>query len=120
MNPRLQRAMSLIRQTSAGIRLASMPRSHVLHEESANDFATEPDRRIEAQIAEAIAAEFPGDVLLGEEGGERLLGAGAPTQCSLHRRSTGWHVQLRPRLSVHRSIAIEAGGVAQCGLSAIR
>ncbi len=117
MNPRLQLAMSLLRQTGVEIRRAFEHRAHVLHEKSANDFATETDRRIETHIAEAIAAAFPGDVLLGEEGGERVLG-GAPAS------GVRWIVDPLDGTYnfVHRfpyiatSIAIEAGGAVQCGL----
>jgi myo-inositol-1(or 4)-monophosphatase len=45
-------------------------------EKSANDFATETDASVEAHIAQRIAALFPGDVLIGEEGGERLPQSG--------------------------------------------
>ena len=117
MNPRLQLALSLLRLTGAEIRRAFERRSHVLHEKSANDFATETDRNLERQIAEAIAAAFPGDVLLGEEGGERVLG-GVPAN------DVRWIVDpldgtynfVHGFPYIATSIAIEAGGVVQCGL----
>jgi myo-inositol-1(or 4)-monophosphatase len=117
MNPRLQLALSLARRTGVEIRRAFEQRDHVLHEKTVNDFATETDRRIELQIADAIAAEFPGDVLLGEEGGERVLG-GAPGN------DVRWIVDpldgtynfVHGFPYIATSIAIEVAGVVQCGV----
>ena len=117
MNPRLQLALLLAQQTAVEIRRAFERRSHVLHEKSANDFATVTDRAIEQHIAEAIAREFPGDVLLGEEGGQRVLG-GAPAS------DVRWIVDpldgtynfVHGFPYIATSIAIEAGGVVQCGV----
>ena len=117
MNPRLQLALTLVRQTGVEIARAFEQRSHVLHEKSANDFATETDRRIEAQIAEAIAAAFPGDALLGEEGGERLLGAGPPTNVRwIVDPLDGTYNFVHGFPYIATSVAIEAGGVVQCGV----
>jgi myo-inositol-1(or 4)-monophosphatase len=117
MNPRLQLALTLVEQTGPLIADAFAQRAHVLHEKSANDFATETDRAIEAHIAQAIAREFPGDVLLGEEGGQRVLG-NAPAS------NVRWIVDPLdgtynfvhgfPYFAI--SIAIEADGVVQCGV----
>jgi len=74
MNPRLQLAMTLADEASVMIRRAFAARRHTLSEKSANDFATDTDREVETMMAARIAADFPGDVLLGEEGGERVLG----------------------------------------------
>ena len=117
MNPRLQLALTLVGQTGIEIRHAFERRSHVLHEKSANDFATETDRRIEAKIAEAIAAAFPGDVLLGEEGGERLLGASATTNVRwIVDPLDGTYNFVHGFPYIATSIAIEVGGVVQCGV----
>jgi myo-inositol-1(or 4)-monophosphatase len=72
MNERLQLALAFASEASLEIAMAFAKRSHALSEKSANDFATETDASVEAHIAERIAAAFPGDVLIGEEGGERL------------------------------------------------
>lgn len=76
---RLLRARDWVRDTNAVIRAAFAQRAHVTTEKSANDVATETDRAVEAWLAAQIAAAFPGDVLLGEEGGERQLGDAAAT-----------------------------------------
>ena len=117
MNPRLQLAMALVRQTSVEIRRAFEQRSHVVHEKSANDFATETDRKIEAVIAEAINAAFPGDVLLGEEGGERVLGGAPPSDVRwIVDPLDGTYNFVHGFPYIATSIAIEAGGVVQCGV----
>jgi myo-inositol-1(or 4)-monophosphatase len=72
MNERLQLALALASEASVEIAMAFASQSHALSEKSANDFATETDASVEAHIAQRIAASFPGDVLIGEEGGERL------------------------------------------------
>lgn len=76
---RLLRARDWARETSAVIGAAFAQRAHVTTEKSANDVATETDRSVEVWLASQIATTFPGDVLLGEEGGERQLGNGAAT-----------------------------------------
>ncbi len=117
MNPRLQLALTLARQTGVEIRRAFEQRSHVLHGKSANDFATDTDRKIEAQIAEAIAAAFPGDVLLGEEGGERVLGNSTATDVRwIVDPLDGTYNFVHGFPYIATSIAIEAGGVMQCGV----
>ena len=117
MNPRLQLAMALIRQTSVEIRRAFEQRSHVLHEKTANDFATETDQRIEAEIAGAIASAFPGDVLLGEEGGERVLGNKPDSDVRwIVDPLDGTYNFVHGFPYIATSIAIEAGGVLQCGV----
>lgn len=79
MNPRLQLAIQLAEHASREISAAFVARNHHLTEKSGNDFATETDRKVETDIASGIASAFPGDILLGEEGGERTLGAAAAT-----------------------------------------
>ena len=117
MNPRLQLALSLVRQTSVEIRRAFEHRTHVLHEKSANDFATETDRDVERHIAEAIAAAFPGDVLLGEEGGERRLGNAPATGVRwIVDPLDGTYNFVHGFPYIATSIAIEANGVVQCGV----
>jgi myo-inositol-1(or 4)-monophosphatase len=76
MNERLQLALALASEASVEIAIAFAKKSHALSEKSANDFATETDASVEAHIAQRVAAAFPGDVMLGEEGGERLQQAG--------------------------------------------
>ncbi len=61
------------------IRIAFAARQHVTTEKSANDLATETDSAVETMMAERIARAFPGDILLGEEGGQRALGNAAAT-----------------------------------------
>ena len=117
MNPRLQLALTLVRQTGVEIRRAFKHGTHVLHEKSANDFATETDRDVERHIAEAIAAAFPGDVLLGEEGGEQVLGVGAPTHVRwIVDPLDGTYNFVHGFPYIATSIAIEADGVVQCGV----
>ncbi len=117
MNPRLQLALALVRQTGDEIRLAFEHRTHVLHEKSANDFATETDRDVERHIAAAIAEAFPGDVLLGEEGGERVLGdAGASEVRWIVDPLDGTYNFVHGFPYIATSIAIEARGVVQCGV----
>jgi myo-inositol-1(or 4)-monophosphatase len=117
MNPRLQLALTLVRETSSQIANAFVARTHVLHEKSANDFATETDQRIEAHIANAIAHAFPGDVLLGEEGGERLLGSGPATGMRwIVDPLDGTYNFVHGFPYFATSIAIEADGVVQCGV----
>jgi myo-inositol-1(or 4)-monophosphatase len=72
MNQRLQLALALASEAGAEIATAFAKKSHLLAEKSTNDFATETDASVEAHIAKRIAAAFPGDVLIGEEGGARL------------------------------------------------
>lgn len=74
LQPRLQLAISLAVDASTTIRSAFAARQHVKTEKSANDFATETDSAVEMMMAERIGRAFPGDVLLGEEGGERVPG----------------------------------------------
>ena len=117
MNPRLQLALTLVGQTGGDIRRAFEHRTHVLHEKSANDFATETDRNVERQIADAIAAAFPGDVLLGEEGGERVLGNAPATNVRwIVDPLDGTYNFVHGFPYIATSIAIEANGVVQCGV----
>lgn len=74
MNPRLQLALNIALDAAALIRQNFANTAHVMNVKSGNDFATDTDIAVETMIAKHIAARFPGDVLLGEEGGERLLG----------------------------------------------
>jgi myo-inositol-1(or 4)-monophosphatase len=78
MSERLQLALDLASEASLEIATAFASRSHVTIEKSANDFATQTDASVEAHIAQRIATLFPGDILLGEEGGERGPHLGAP------------------------------------------
>ncbi len=73
MNPRLQLALDLAAEASFEIEAAYRHGQHRISEKSANDFATETDAKVEALFAARIAAIFPGDCMLGEEGGERAL-----------------------------------------------
>lgn len=119
MNPRLQLAMELAALASTRIRDAFERRQHTLSEKSANDFATDTDREVEAMMATHIAQRFPGDVLLGEEGGERLLGDAAAT-------GVRWIVDpldgtfnfVHGFPYIATSIAIEARGVLRVGVIA--
>jgi myo-inositol-1(or 4)-monophosphatase len=74
MSERLQLALDLASEASLQIALAFGERNHQVSEKAANDFATETDASIEAHIAQRVARTFPGDSLLGEEGGEREPG----------------------------------------------
>ncbi|TAG49041.1 MAG: inositol monophosphatase [Betaproteobacteria bacterium] len=74
VKPRISLAQALAGESNEMIRSAMARRDHVLNEKSANDFATDTDAAIESHIATRIAQLFPGDTLLGEEGGERVLG----------------------------------------------
>ena len=117
MNPRLQFAMALVRHTSVEIRRAFEQRSHILYEKSANDFATETDQKIEAEIADAIARAFPGDVLLGEEGGERVLGNKPASDVRwIVDPLDGTYNFVHGFPYIATSIAIEVSGVVQCGV----
>ncbi len=119
MNPRLQLALTLATEAAASIRQAFAARQHTLREKSANDFATDTDREVEATMAARIAATFPGDVLLGEEGGERLLGDAPPTAVRWivdPLDGTFNFVHGFPYLAT--SIAIEANGIVQAGVIA--
>jgi len=77
--PRLEMAISLAIAASEMISMAFAARQHVTTEKSANDFATETDASVEEMMAKRIALAFPGDVMLGEEGGQRALGSSAAT-----------------------------------------
>jgi myo-inositol-1(or 4)-monophosphatase len=80
MNPRLQLALTLLPELRAELLDAFERGAHRLEHKAVNDFATETDRRVEARIAEAVGRDFPGDRLLGEEGGERGVGTpGTPS-----------------------------------------
>jgi myo-inositol-1(or 4)-monophosphatase len=117
MNPRLQLALSLAQETGVEIARAFAQRLHVLHEKSANDFATETDRLIETHIANAITQAFPGDVLLGEEGGERVLGEAPSTNVRwIVDPLDGTYNFVHGFPYFATSIAIEANGVVQCGV----
>jgi len=119
MNPRLQLALQLAALAGERIRDAFARRQHALTEKSANDFATGTDREVEAMIAAHIEREFPGDVLLGEEGGERQLGDAPAT-------GVRWIVDpldgtfnfVHGFPYIATSIAIEAGGEIQVGVIA--
>ncbi len=119
MNPRLQLALELAQEAGDEIVRAFADRNHALTEKSGNDFATETDKAVEAHIASRIARAFPGDRLLGEEGGEQLLGDGSET-------GVRWIVDpldgtfnfVHGFPYIATSIAIEAGGAIQVGVIA--
>ncbi len=119
MNPRLQLALELAREASDEIARAFHERNHALTEKSGNDFATETDKSVEAQIARRIAQAFPGDRLLGEEGGEQRLGDAPET-------GVRWIVDpldgtfnfVHGFPYIATSIAIEANGEIQVGVIA--
>ncbi len=99
------------------IRAAFDRRVHVLNEKSANDFATDTDAAIEAHIAARIASAFPGDVLLGEEGGERKLGNAATTGVRwIVDPLDGTYNFVHGFPYVASSIAIEVDGVISFGI----
>lgn len=71
MSDRLQLALEIAAEASLEIASAFATRRHALSEKSPNDFATETDASVEAHLVRRIGATFPGDRILGEEGGER-------------------------------------------------
>lgn len=109
--------MTLAASAGDMIREAFTRQSHQLTEKSGNDFATDTDQAVEAMIARGIAATFPGDVLLGEEGGERVLGA-APAS------NVRWVVDpldgtfnfVHGFPYIATAIAVEVAGVVQAGV----
>lgn len=117
--PRLAFALNLINETNAMIHAAFTSRHHVTTEKSANDVATETDAAVEALIATRIDAAFPGDALLGEEGGARTLGGATAT-------GVRWIVDpidgtfnfVHGFPYVATSIAIERDGVVEAGVIA--
>ncbi len=119
MNTRLQLARELAHEASDEIARAFACRDHALTEKSGNDFATETDKSVEVHIARRVAQAFPGDRLLGEEGGEQLLGSAPET-------GVRWIVDpldgtfnfVHGFPYVATSIAIEANGEIQVGVIA--
>lgn len=119
MNPRLQLALEMAQEASDEIVRAFAGRNHALTEKSGNDFATETDKSVEAHIARRIAQAFPGDHLLGEEGGEQWLGNAPAT-------GVRWIVDpldgtfnfVHGFPYIATSIAIEASGEVQVGVIA--
>ncbi len=71
MSDRLQLALEIAAEASLEIASAFATRHHALREKSPNDFATETDASVEGHLARRISTTFPGDRILGEEGGER-------------------------------------------------
>jgi myo-inositol-1(or 4)-monophosphatase len=117
MNERVQLALELAREASEQIRVAFARRDHRISEKSANDFATDTDAAIEMHIAQRIAAAFPGDTLLGEEGGERTLGNAVPTGVRwIVDPLDGTYNFVHGFPYVATSIAIEAAGEIQFGV----
>jgi myo-inositol-1(or 4)-monophosphatase len=118
MNDRLQLALALAAEASVEIATSFAERAHTLSEKSANDFATATDRSVEAHFEQRIAAMFPNDMLLGEEGGERLPAHGATP--SGYRwivdplDGTFNFVHGFPYIAT--SIAVEHDGVIECGV----
>ncbi|MGL4232623.1 MAG: inositol monophosphatase family protein [Casimicrobium sp.] len=120
MNERLQLALDLAAEASVEIATAFARRTHATAEKSANDFATETDASVEAHIERRIAALFPGDVLIGEEGGERLPQPG--NEASGYR----WIVDpldgtfnfIHGFPYIATSIAVELGGTIEIGVIA--
>lgn len=118
LQPRLELAISLAVDASAMIRAAFAARQHVTTEKSANDFATETDSAVEAMMAQHIAHAFPGDVLLGEEGGERRLGAAATGVRWIVDPLDGTFNFVHGFPYVATSIAIERDGEIEAGVIA--
>jgi myo-inositol-1(or 4)-monophosphatase len=117
MNERVQLALELAHEASEQIRVAFARRDPRVSEKSANDFATDTDAAIESQIAQRIAAAFPGDTLLGEEGGERVLGNATPTGVRwIVDPLDGTYNFIHGFPYVATSIAIEAASEIQFGV----
>lgn len=117
MNERVQLALELAHEASEQIRVAFARHDHRVSEKSANDFATDTDAAIEAHIAHRISVAFPGDILLGEEGGERVLGNVAPTGVRwIVDPLDGTYNFIHGFPYVATSIAIEAAGEIQFGV----
>ncbi len=117
MNERVQLALELAHEASEQIRVAFARRDHRISEKSANDFATDTDAAIEAHIAHRISVAFPGDTLLGEEGGQRVLGNVAPTGVRwIVDPLDGTYNFIHRFPYVATSIAIEAAGEIQFGV----
>ncbi len=117
MNERVQLALELAHEASEQIRTAFARRNHRISEKSANDFATDTDAAIETHIAHRISVAFPGDTLLGEEGGERVLGNITPTGVRwIVDPLDGTHNFIHGFPYVATSIAIEAAGEIQFGV----
>jgi myo-inositol-1(or 4)-monophosphatase len=117
MSERVQLALQLADEACELIRTAFSRRDHRLSEKSANDFATDTDAAIEAMIAQRIATSFPGDVLLGEEGGSRLLGDAPATGARwIVDPLDGTYNFIHGFPYVATSIAIEAEGEIQFGV----
>lgn len=120
MNDRLQLALALASEASVEIATAFARRTHTLSEKSANDFATATDRSVEAHFEQRIAAMFPNDALLGEEGGARMP--------RMDNDASGYRWIVDPLDGtfnfVHgfpyfaTSIAVEHDGVIECGVIA--
>jgi myo-inositol-1(or 4)-monophosphatase len=120
MNERLQLALALSSEASVEIATAFAERSHTLSEKSANDYATATDKSVEAHIEQRIAALFPNDTLLGEEGGGRVLSQSGTT--------SGYRWIVDPLDGtfnfvhgfpyVATSIAVEFNGSIECGVIA--
>jgi myo-inositol-1(or 4)-monophosphatase len=117
MDQRVQLALQLAEEACEQIRAAFARRDHRLNEKSINDFATDTDAAIEAHIAQRIAIAFPGDLLLGEEGGERRVGTGIATDVRwIVDPLDGTYNFIHGFPYVATSIAIEAAGEIQFGV----
>jgi myo-inositol-1(or 4)-monophosphatase len=117
MNERVQLALELAHEASEQIRIAFARRNHCVSEKSANDFATDTDTAIALQITQRITAAFPSDTLLGEEGGERVLGNAVPTGVRWIVDPLGGTYNLIHGFPyIATSIAIEAAGEIQFGV----
>jgi myo-inositol-1(or 4)-monophosphatase len=117
MDQRVQLALRLAEEACEQIRIAFARGAHMVTEKSANDFATDTDAAIEAHIAERIGAAFPGDTLLGEEGGERVLGNAPSTGVRwIVDPLDGTYNFIHHFPYVATSIAIEAAGEIQFGV----
>ncbi len=79
MSPRLQLALSLAEQACQKIRIAFAEATHAVNYKSPGDFATATDQQIEFAMETELTHQFPGDDMLGEEGGARRLGQAAAT-----------------------------------------
>ncbi len=118
-HPRLQLALEIVDATGEMIRAAFDARQHVTTEKAANDLATETDSAVEIFIATKIAAAFPGDVLLGEEGGERALSDSAASGIRwIVDPLDGTFNFVHGFPYIATSIAIERNGVIEAGVIA--
>ncbi len=117
MERRAQLALELASEACETIRTAFARSNHRTSEKSANDFATDTDVAIEHRIAQRIAETFPGDTVLGEEGGQRVVGSAAATGVRwIVDPLDGTYNFVHGFPYVATSIAIEEASVVQFGV----